>query len=54
MKLAEGGGTEAIERFMDYGIYRVSGMDPVPREALVICELLGLDDEIMTYIEETE
>ncbi|MEA5040350.1 MAG: DNA mismatch repair protein MutS [Clostridiaceae bacterium] len=40
-----------IARHMDYGLYRVEGKQNCPRDALNICRLLGLKEEILSKIE---
>jgi len=43
-------GPEVIARHMDYGLYPCGPEEPCPREALDICRLLGLGDEVMENI----
>ena len=43
-------GPEIIARHMDYGLYPCAPDEPCPREALDICRLLGLGDEVMDII----
>ena len=40
-----------IARHMNYGLYRVEGRQSIPRDALNICRLLGLEGEILEKIE---
>lgn len=44
-------GPEIIARHMDYGLYECDPSDACPREALDICRLLGMPDEVMARIE---
>ncbi|MDO4567372.1 MAG: hypothetical protein Q4B99_00270 [Clostridia bacterium] len=41
---------ELIEECMDYGIARVDGNNGVPKDAVEICELLGINEKIMRSI----
>ncbi len=43
-------GPEVIARHMDYGLYPCRPDEPCPREALDICRLLGLGDEVLDII----
>ena len=36
---------------MNYGLYRVEGRQDCPRDALNICRLLGMKEEIMDIVE---
>lgn len=44
-------GPEIIARHMDYGLYPCQASDACPREALDICRLLGMPEEVMARIE---
>lgn len=46
-------GVELISRHMNYGLYRVQGKQNCPRDALNICRLLALDEEILQMIEKS-
>lgn len=46
-----GPGPEIIARHMDYGLYPCRPGDACPREALDICRLLGMPEEVMERIE---
>ena len=41
---------ELIEEYMNYGIIRVDTASEVPKDALRICELLGIDKELLIYV----
>lgn len=41
----------AIENAMDYGLIPVESDAACPRDALRICRMLGMDDEILAYID---
>ncbi len=43
-------GPEVIARHMDYGLYPCRPDEPCPREALDICRLLGLGEEVLDII----
>ena len=45
------GGADVIAAHMNYGLYRVEKEQGCPRDALNICRLLSLEDEILRYIE---
>ena len=52
-----GGGTETdrlrrIEQAMDYGLIPVENEADCPRDALRICEMLGMEEEILKAIRE--
>ncbi len=40
-----------IAKHMNYGLYRVTGVEPPPRDALNICRLLGVEGEILNLAE---
>ncbi len=44
-------GVDIIARHMNYGLYRVSGREDCPHDALNICRMLDLDEEILKIIE---
>lgn len=44
-------GVERISRHMNYGLYRVEGKQDCPRDALNICRLLGMKQEILDMVE---
>ncbi|HPF54201.1 MAG TPA: hypothetical protein P5116_03850 [Eubacteriales bacterium] len=44
-------GVDAIRRVMDYGLIPVGAGDPVPKDALTICALLGMDKELLSEIQ---
>ena len=46
-------GVELISKHMNYGLYRVTGKQNCPRDALNICRLLALDAEILEMIEKS-
>ncbi|MEG0804793.1 MAG: DNA mismatch repair protein MutS [Lachnospiraceae bacterium] len=41
---------DLIGRYMDYGIYRVLDQEDCPRDAIHVCYLLGLQKEVLNYI----
>jgi len=41
-----------IADHMDYRLIETTAADPIPKDALKICRLMGLDDNLMTKIEE--
>lgn len=41
-----------ISKYMDYGIYRVSAKKECPKDAISICRLLGLDNNILELLEQ--
>lgn len=45
-------GVQVIARHMNYGLYRVEGKSDCPRDALNICRMLSLKEEILAKIEE--
>ena len=45
-------GVGVIASHMNYGLYKVGNMAGCPRDAFRICHLLGLQEEVMQYIEE--
>ena len=45
-------GVAVIARHMNYGLYRVEGRSDCPRDALNICRMLSLKQEILEKIEE--
>ena len=45
-------GVHVIARHMNYGLYRVEGKSDCPRDALNICRMLSLKEEILAKIEE--
>ena len=45
-------GQANIADYMDYRLVETNAADPIPKDALKICKLLGLDDELMAKIEE--
>lgn len=49
--IADAVGVEAIAAHMDYTLRRAQGEAKTPRDALSICRLLGLPDELMKDIE---
>ncbi len=40
-----------IDRYMNYGLYRVSGKEDCPRDAIHICRLLGMNEAILDRVE---
>ena len=42
----------AIAQFMNYGIFKVKKQAQPPKEALMICRLLGLQEELMDILRE--
>ena len=40
-----------IDRYMNYGLYRVEGAQDCPRDAVNICRLLGMDGAILDRVE---
>lgn len=44
-------GIDIISRYMDYGIYRVTGKEDCPRDAIHVCQLLGLQSEVMDLLD---
>lgn len=44
-------GMDHINRYMNYGLYRVEGRQDCPRDALNICRLLGMDPHILEMVE---
>ncbi len=44
-------GVAVIARHMNYGLYKVEGKSDCPRDALNICRMLSLKDEILREIE---
>ena len=44
-------GVQRISQHMNYGLYRVEGKQDCPRDALNICRLLGMDQEILQMVE---
>ncbi len=44
-------GVEAIEKSMNYGLYKTDAKHSCPHDALNICRLLGLDENIMKIME---
>jgi dsDNA-specific endonuclease/ATPase MutS2 len=54
LKLEAGGShsAEIIQEYMDYRLEKVSSKDSVPKDALNICTLLGLDEEIINIARE--
>ena len=44
-------GVQVIARHMNYGLYRVEGKSDCPRDALNICRMLSLKEEILAKIE---
>ena len=55
MELAATGedGVAVIARHMNYGLYRVEGKSDCPRDALNICRMLSLKQEILEKIEQS-
>ena len=47
----KGGGTEALARFMDYGLYPVSPDEEPPRDAVKIIKALGVTEEFSSLID---
>ena len=45
-------GVAVIARHMNYGLYRVEGKSDCPRDALNICRMLSLKEEILAEIEQ--
>lgn len=45
-------GIDIISRYMNYGIYQVHGKEECPRDAIHICGLLGLEPELLRFIQE--
>lgn len=50
--LGEQRGIKVIGKYMDYGIFRVEDQIDCPRDAIHVCQLLGLQSEIMDLIKE--
>lgn len=48
-----GDGVSVIAAHMNYGLYRVQGEYSMPRDALNICKLLALDEDILNEIEKS-
>ena len=46
-------GVAVIARHMNYGLYRVEGRSDCPRDALNICRMLSLKEEILAQIEQS-
>ena len=46
-------GAQRIVSYMNYGLYRVAGRQDCPRDALHICRLLGMAEEILEDAEKT-
>ena len=46
-------GIQVIARHMNYGLYRVEGRSDCPRDALNICRMLSLKQEILAEIEQS-
>ena len=46
-------GVAVIARHMNYGLYRVTGREGCPRDALNICRMLSLEPEILAKIEQS-
>ena len=46
-----GGDICILARHMNYGLYRVEGKSDCPRDALNICRMLSLKEEILAKIE---
>ena len=44
-------GVELIARHMNYGLYRVEEKQDCPRDALNICQLLGMREDILLMVE---
>jgi Mismatch repair ATPase (MutS family) len=44
-------GVELIARHMNYGLYRVEEKQDCPRDALNICRLLGMREDILAMVE---
>ena len=40
-----------LSKYMDYGVYPVSGAQPLPQDAIRVCRLLGLQEEILQDLE---
>ncbi len=51
--LGEGRGLELIGKCMNYGIYLVTEPQNCPKDALNVCRLLGLQENVMDLIEES-
>ncbi|MBR6825678.1 MAG: hypothetical protein IKM59_03935 [Oscillospiraceae bacterium] len=45
------GSLKLLQQYMNYGLYPVWDARDCPRDALRICRLLGLDDEILSLVE---
>lgn len=41
-----------VSKYMDYGLYPISKDAPIPRDAIKICKLLGIDKTILDSIDE--
>ncbi len=39
-----------LSKYMDYGVYKVDKAEPHPQDAIRVCRLLGLQDEILKYL----
>ena len=46
-------GVDIIAKHMNYGIYRVHGKADCPKDALNICRMLALDEDILNIIEKS-
>lgn len=46
-------GVDIIAKHMNYGIYRVQGKADCPKDALNICRMLALDEDILNIIEKS-
>ena len=40
-----------ISKYMNYGIYKVTQVQDCPKDALNVCKLLGLQEEVVSYME---
>lgn len=49
---ASGGGMEYVQNYMDYTLEKVNGEGDVPRDAINIARLMGLNEEILNWAEE--
>lgn len=50
---AQGSGVDIISRHMNYGLYQVFGRADCPKDALNICRMLALDEDILNIIEKS-
>lgn len=39
-----------LSKYMDYGVYKVEKAEPLPQDAIRVCRLLGLQEEILQFL----